>query len=102
MAWKTLAVSPQFLAQRPLNDSKTALYRLNVGYRSTQSFIDFNQARRFSIAPSLSFNLGKNTDLAIEGDVNRLERNGHSSSGLPAVGMYCRTPMAECVVVLTQ
>jgi len=76
----------------PLNDSKTALYRLNVGYRSTQSFIDFNQARRFSIAPSLSFNLGKNTDLVVEGDVNRLERNGQSSSGLPAVGSVLPNP----------
>ncbi|HIK06882.1 MAG TPA: TonB-dependent siderophore receptor [Trichormus sp. M33_DOE_039] len=76
----------------PLNDSKMALYRLNIGYRSTQSFIDFNQARKFSIAPSLSFNLGKNTDLVIEGDVNRLERNGQSSSGLPAVGSILPNP----------
>jgi iron complex outermembrane receptor protein len=76
----------------PLNDSKTALYRLNIGYRSTQSFIDLNQARRFSIAPSLSFNLGKNTDLVVEGDVNRLERNGQGSSGLPAVGSVLPNP----------
>ncbi|PMB47697.1 TonB-dependent siderophore receptor [Fischerella thermalis CCMEE 5201] len=76
----------------PLNDSKTALYRLNAGYRTTESFIDFNQARRFSIAPSLSFNLSKNTDLVIEGDINILERNGQQPKGLPAVGTVLPNP----------
>ncbi|MDZ8105558.1 MAG: TonB-dependent siderophore receptor [Nostoc sp. DedQUE12a] len=76
----------------PLNDSKTALYRFNAGYRSTESFIDFNEARRFSIAPNLSFILDKNTDLVVEGDVNVLERNGAQPEGLPAVGTVLPNP----------
>ncbi|MBW4509446.1 MAG: TonB-dependent siderophore receptor [Scytonematopsis contorta HA4267-MV1] len=76
----------------PLNESKTALYRFIAGYRSTESFIDFNNARRFSIAPSLSFSLGTNTDLVVEGDVNILERNGQQPNGLPAVGSVLPNP----------
>ncbi|MBW4477591.1 MAG: TonB-dependent siderophore receptor [Tolypothrix brevis GSE-NOS-MK-07-07A] len=76
----------------PLNDSKTALYRFNAGYRSTETFVDFNESRNFSIAPSLSFSLGKNTDLAVEGDVNILERNGQTPQGLPTVGTVLLNP----------
>lgn len=76
----------------PLNDSKTALYRFNFGYRSSESFIDFNQARKLSIAPNLSFNLGKDTDLVVEGDVNILERNGQTPQDLPAVGTVLANP----------
>jgi iron complex outermembrane recepter protein len=76
----------------PLNDSKTALYRFNAGYRSTESFVDFNEARKLSIAPSFSFSLGQNTDLTIEGDVNIQERNGQQPGGLPAVGSVLPNP----------
>jgi iron complex outermembrane recepter protein len=76
----------------PLNDSKTALYRFNAGYRSNQSFIDFNEARKFFIAPSLSFNLGQKTDLVIEGDVNIQERNGQTPNGLPVLGSVLLNP----------
>ncbi|WP_016877896.1 TonB-dependent siderophore receptor, partial [Chlorogloeopsis fritschii] len=76
----------------PFNDSKTALYRFIAGYRSNESFIDFNTARTLSIAPSLSFSLSKNTDLAVEGDVNILERNGQQPEGLPAVGTVLPNP----------
>ncbi len=76
----------------PLNDSKTALYRFNAGYRSTESFVDFNEARKLSIAPDLSFSLGQNTDLVVEGDVNILERNGQQPDGLPAVGSVLPNP----------
>lgn len=76
----------------PLNDSKTALYRFIAGYRSTESFIDFNDARKLSIAPSFSFSLGKNTDIVVEGDVNILERNGQQPQGLPALGSVLPNP----------
>ncbi len=76
----------------PLNESKTALYRFNAGYQSTESFVDFNEARKLSIAPNFSFILDKNTDLVVEGDVNILERNGQQPSGLPAVGTVLPNP----------
>jgi iron complex outermembrane recepter protein len=76
----------------PLNDSKTALYRFNAGYRSAKTFIDFNEFTQLSIAPSLSFSLGKDTDLTIEGDVNRLERNSQQPNGLPVLGTVLPNP----------
>jgi iron complex outermembrane recepter protein len=76
----------------PLNDSKTALYRFNAGYRSTESFVDFNDARKLSVAPSLSFGLGENTDLALEGDVNIFTRNSQQPDSLPAVGTVLPNP----------
>jgi iron complex outermembrane recepter protein len=69
----------------PLNTSRTVLYRLIAGYRSNETFIDFNRTRTFAIAPSLSFKLGQNTDLILEGDVNILKRGG-APGGVPAVG----------------
>ncbi|MFQ4146035.1 TonB-dependent siderophore receptor [Chlorogloeopsis sp. ULAP02] len=76
----------------PLNDSRTVLYRLIAGYRSNETFIDFNDARIFAVAPSLSFSLGENTDLIFEGDVTIQERIGQTPNGLPAVGSVLPNP----------
>jgi iron complex outermembrane receptor protein len=75
-----------------LNDSKTALYRFNAGYRSAETFVDFNKFTQVSIAPNLSFRLGQNTDLVIEGDVNIVERNGQQPDGPPALGTVLPNP----------
>ncbi|MDM9379093.1 TonB-dependent siderophore receptor [Chlorogloeopsis sp. ULAP01] len=79
----------------PLNDSKTALYRFIAGYRSAETFVDFNEFTKLSIAPSLSLSLGQNTDLVLEGDVNRMERNNQQPNGLPAVGTVLPNPNGE-------
>ncbi|MGG6266566.1 MULTISPECIES: TonB-dependent siderophore receptor [unclassified Leptolyngbya] len=76
----------------PLNDAKTVLYRFNAAYWSSDTFLDFNEARQLSIAPSLSFSLGKNTDLVVEGDVNIAERNGRQPLGAPAAGSVLPNP----------
>ncbi|RUR74835.1 TonB-dependent siderophore receptor [Chlorogloeopsis fritschii PCC 9212] len=76
----------------PLNDSRTALYRFIAGYRSAETFVDFNEFTKLSIAPSLSLSLSQNTDLVIESDVNRMERNGQQPPGLPAVGTVLPNP----------
>ena len=39
----------------PLNDEKTILYRLNIGYENTESFRDLQFDKNFVIAPSVSF-----------------------------------------------
>lgn len=39
----------------PLNDSRTLLYRLNVGFEKTDTFKDFNNHTAFSIAPTVTF-----------------------------------------------
>jgi len=79
----------------PLNDSKTVLYRFIASYRSNESFIDFNESQEFFIAPSLSFSLGQNTDLIVEGDINAMERNGQQPYGVPAVGTVLPNPNGE-------
>ncbi|MBW4619173.1 MAG: TonB-dependent siderophore receptor [Cyanosarcina radialis HA8281-LM2] len=76
----------------PLNDSKTSLYRLNALYRNVETFVDFNSATQLSIAPSFSFSLGKNTDLIIEGDYNRVAREGNQPDGVPAIGSVLPNP----------
>ncbi|MEH2444898.1 MAG: TonB-dependent siderophore receptor [Nostoc sp.] len=73
----------------PLNDSKTALYRLNVSYKDAGSFIDFAHDKNLLIAPVLSFAIGERTKLTLEGeyidaDTNRLT--------LPAVGTVLPNP----------
>ncbi|QYO63277.1 TonB-dependent receptor plug domain-containing protein [Leptolyngbya sp. 7M] len=79
----------------PLNDSRTALYRFIAGYRSSETFIDFNDNRELSIAPSLSLSLDQNTDLVIEGDVSIQERNGQQPEPIPAVGTVLSNPNGE-------
>jgi iron complex outermembrane recepter protein len=79
----------------PLNDSETALYRLIAGYRSAETFVDFNEFTELSVAPSLGFSLGENTDLVVEGNVNVIERNLQQPDGPPAVGSVLPNPNGE-------
>ncbi|XQQ04869.1 MAG: TonB-dependent siderophore receptor [Leptolyngbya sp. IPPAS B-1204] len=79
----------------PLNDSRTVLYRLIVGYRESDTFIDFNDSRILAVAPSLSVSLGENTNIIVEGDVTTQERTGQTPNGLPAVGTVLPNPNGE-------
>ncbi|MFQ4146617.1 TonB-dependent siderophore receptor [Chlorogloeopsis sp. ULAP02] len=76
----------------PLNDAKTALYRFNASYRDAGSFIDFNDVTLLSIAPALSFNLGKDTDLVMDGYVNFWDKESQTPAGLPAIGSVLPNP----------
>ena len=79
----------------PLNESETVLYRLNAGYRNFGSFLDFDNGREFSVAPNIALNLGPNTNLTVEGDVNVLSRNGQQPEGQPAEGTVLSNPNGE-------
>ena len=79
----------------PLNETATARYRLNAGYRTFENFLDPDNGEEFSIAPNFAFNFGPNTDFSIEGDVNILERNGQQPEGLPAEGTVLPNPNGE-------
>ncbi|MEH2378047.1 MAG: TonB-dependent siderophore receptor [Nostoc sp.] len=73
----------------PLNDDKTALYRLNLSYKDAGSLFDFSHDKNLLIAPVLSFAIGERTKLTLEGeyisaDTNRLY--------LPAVGTVLPNP----------
>jgi iron complex outermembrane receptor protein len=76
----------------PLDDSKKALYRLNMAYRNFGSFLDFDEGDSISIAPNVTVKVGENTNLVIEGDVNRLKRNAQQPEGQPAEGTVLFNP----------
>jgi iron complex outermembrane recepter protein len=76
----------------PLNPYKTALYRLIAGFRYNDSITDFNSAGTLAVAPSLSLKLGEKTSLLVEGDVNRVERNGQQPGPQPVLGTLLPNP----------
>ncbi len=77
----------------PLNDSRTLLYRLNVGYQDTGSFIDFYDRSIFTISPVVSVAIGERTRLTLEGEYT--ERSTLAYSGLPAVGTVLPNPNGQ-------
>jgi iron complex outermembrane recepter protein len=68
----------------PLNDSRTLLYRLNVGYQDRGSFVDFLETNIFTISPVASVEIGERTRLILEGEYT--ERSAVAYQGLPSVG----------------
>ncbi|MBW4678304.1 MAG: TonB-dependent siderophore receptor [Desmonostoc geniculatum HA4340-LM1] len=74
----------------PLNDSRTVLYRLNVGYLDRGSFVDFSEKRQFSITPVISLAIGERTRLTLEGEYTDL--SNVFVTGLPAVGTVLPNP----------
>ncbi|MUL35004.1 TonB-dependent siderophore receptor [Gloeocapsopsis sp. AAB1 = 1H9] len=77
----------------PLNDSRTVRYRLNAAYQNSDSFVDRISVERYFIAPVISFELGENTALTLEGQY--LNFSGPYYSGLPAVGTALSNPLGE-------
>lgn len=62
----------------PLNESKTLLYRLNLGYENSQSFRDLQFDKNFIVAPSISFipndKTQVNFDVVYNRSMSRLDR----------------------------
>ncbi|MHC5770086.1 MAG: TonB-dependent siderophore receptor [Nostoc sp.] len=58
----------------PLTPDKNALYRLNVAYENSDSFVDFVHSEGFSIAPVLSLKLSDATTLTLEYEHNTVNR----------------------------
>lgn len=62
----------------PLNNDKTLLYRLNVGYEDSKSFRDLQYRKGYLIAPSFSYIPNERTSLNVEVVINnsnsRLDR----------------------------
>lgn len=77
----------------PLNDSKTALYRLNASYESADSFVNFSELETSAVAGALKFELGKNTDLKLDLEYSKI--NQSYPSGLPAIGTVLPNPNGE-------
>jgi iron complex outermembrane recepter protein len=83
----------------PLNEDKTILYRFNSFYENSGSFTDFVENESFGFYPVLSFELGKNTTLTVEGNYREEMSNENSglsgSDGLPARGTVLPNPVGE-------
>jgi len=77
----------------PLNSDATVLYRLNAAYENSGAFVDFFNVERFFVAPVLSFQLGENTTLSLEGSYSNDSRPGYQ--GLPAVGTVLSNPLGD-------
>jgi iron complex outermembrane recepter protein len=77
----------------PLNDSKTLKYRLNLAAETAGSFIDFYNRDRFQLAPVLSWQLGKNTDITFEAEYSNY--SGNTDIGLPVRGTILDNPNGE-------
>jgi iron complex outermembrane recepter protein len=84
----------------PLNEQKTILYRLNASYENTGSFVDLVENEEWAIFPVLSFELGKNTTLTLEGGYQeKNNRGGQRQSieqpSLPLEGTIFFNPLGE-------
>jgi iron complex outermembrane recepter protein len=84
-------------ATGPLAPSKTVLYRLNVDYKNEGSFIDFVNKTDFSIFPIVSFPLGENTKLTLDGSYQRIAGSATAAGadGLPRVGTLLPNPLGK-------
>ncbi|MBN3963656.1 TonB-dependent siderophore receptor [Nostoc sp. NMS8] len=77
----------------PLNTDKTIRYRLNMAYENSSSFVDFVKTEQAFIAPVISFDLGKNTTLVLEGEY--LNTSKVEYLGIPAVGSLLPNPLGR-------
>ncbi|MFQ4141256.1 TonB-dependent siderophore receptor [Chlorogloeopsis sp. ULAP02] len=78
----------------PLDDDKKVLYRLNASYRDQGFFTEFSRTRNLVIAPVISFTLGENTNLSIDGTYKNLSLD-NGNLGLPAVGTILPNPNGQ-------
>ena len=76
----------------PLNDQKTILYRLNLGYENAQSFRDLQFDKNIVIAPSISFLPTSRTRLNFDAVYNksnsRLDRGQSVFDGTDQKALY--------------
>ena len=74
----------------PLNFDKTLLYRLNVSYFNTESFVDFFNSQRYLIAPVVSWQIDPKTKVTFETEFRY--QHQFPRTGLPAVGTVLSNP----------
>jgi iron complex outermembrane receptor protein len=75
----------------PLDDSKKVLYRLNASAETTESFVDFYEQQRYSVAPVLSFQISDQTKLTLEAEYRKISISG-VDYGLPVQGTILPNP----------
>lgn len=68
----------------PLNNSKTLLYRLNIGYENAGNHVDFLKMKYFAISPSLLWKISDKTSLLTEFSYMRDDRTLCYENGYPS------------------
>ncbi|WP_455514387.1 TonB-dependent siderophore receptor [Porphyromonas sp.] len=63
-SWHTLRAYSDFTG--PLNNKKSLLYRLNLGYEDTDGFRDLQGLTSYIVAPSLTYRLSERTQLGMD------------------------------------
>ncbi|MDO4879882.1 MAG: TonB-dependent receptor [Capnocytophaga sp.] len=81
-SWNTIKTYGDFTG--PLNDNRSLLYRLNLGYESTDTFRDLQSSENYIVAPSFSFLPNDKTRLNV--DVVYQRMNGKVDRGQTIFG----------------
>ena len=68
----------------PLNDKKTLLYRLNLGYENTDGFRDLQGLTSYIVAPSFTYRASEQTQLNI--DMTYVNHQGKLDRGVAVFG----------------
>jgi iron complex outermembrane receptor protein len=76
----------------PLVEDESILYRLNLAYQDTDSYIDFIGSRSFFIAPVVRVAIGDDTALTLEGEYSSRTIDSRTVVVLPAVGTVLPGP----------
>ncbi|MEH2122261.1 TonB-dependent siderophore receptor [Nostoc sp.] len=74
----------------PLTTDKQLLYRVNIGYENSGSFVDFVNRENFSIAPTLSYKIGDSTTLNF--GYEYIRQDGTPYEGFPANPLVFQLP----------
>ncbi|MEM8832346.1 MAG: TonB-dependent receptor plug domain-containing protein [Cyanobacteria bacterium P01_G01_bin.19] len=77
----------------PLNESKSVKYRLNFAAETAGSFTDFVERERYLVAPVLSWQIGKNTDITFEAEYHNI--SAVFDPGLPTSGTIFENPNGD-------
>jgi len=76
--------SPYFDINQPLNEAKSALFRVTGEYSKSNNFIDVLEAKSYSINPTLTLTNRSDTSLTIQASMSRLQQQAYP--GLPVYG----------------
>ena len=71
----------------PLNDKKTLLYRLNLGYENTDGFRELQGLTSYIVAPSFTYRASEQTQLNI--DMTYVNHQGKLDRGVAVFGDGC-------------
>jgi iron complex outermembrane recepter protein len=77
----------------PLNDSRTVLYRFTGAAQTTESFFDFYDAQRYSLAPTLTWQISDRTRITFE--ASYAQATQPFDLGLPAIGTILSNPNGD-------